>query len=107
MTQEMKTKRQALKELSAAVKAAVKEGAYNSVNEGLADCYKQQGHTELRSFKRWLETGFVVRKGEKALLLWGEPRKSQPQEKQEGKDEYEFFPVAYVFSEKQVEKLNK
>jgi hypothetical protein len=48
-----------------------------------------------------------VKKGEKALLLWGEPRKAAKQEKTTGneKDEFSFFPLAYVFSENQVEKL--
>lgn len=98
-------KRQALKELSKVVKIAIKEGIYNSVNEGLADIYAQDGHTELKSFNRWKESGFHVKKGEKALLLWGEKRKAtgSPEVYKEP-DEYEFFPVAYVFSNKQVEK---
>lgn len=53
--------------------------------------------------------GKVVKKGEKALLLWGEPRNGGKQEKEEGKDddEYKFFPLAYVFSQLQVEPLKK
>lgn len=99
------TKRQELKALSKIVKPAVKEGIYNSINEGLADLYYQDGHTELKSFNKWKESGYHVKKGEKALLLWGEKRKATgTPEVYKEPDEYEFFPVAYLFSNKQVEK---
>jgi hypothetical protein len=69
--------------------------------------YAQQGHTEIHSFKKWLEKGFVVKRGEKALLLWGQPRQAQNQEKQNDadKDEFKFFPLAYVFSQLQVQPI--
>jgi hypothetical protein len=109
MNEEMKAKRDSLKQLSKVVQMAVKEGIYNSVNEGLADIYSKEGHTELHSFRGWLKNGMVVKKGEKALLLWGEPIKGNKQEKKEGEDEegFEFFPLAYVFSQQQVEPLKK
>ena len=105
MTQEMKAKRDALKAISRQIQQLVKENVYSTVNEGLVDMYNKQGHTEIHSFKRWLELGHVVKRGEKALLLWGEPRKAFNQEKQEQKekDEFSFFPLAYVFSQLQVE----
>lgn len=86
---------------------AVKSGMYGSVNEGLVAMYAEQGHTEIHSFKQWLSKGYVVRKGEKALLLWAEPRKAFNQEKKTDneKDEFKFFPLAYVFSQLQVEPL--
>ena len=109
MTEAMKMKRAHLKELSSAIAEAVKAGAFQSINEGLVAMYAEQGHTEIHSFKYWLSLGKVVRKGEKALLLWGEPLKSSKQEKPEGveDDEYKFFPLAYVFSQLQVEPLKK
>lgn len=108
MTDEMKAKREHLKYLSNIIKMAVKEGMYSTVNEGLVDLYNKDGHTEIHSFKRWLAKGMVVKKGEKALLLWGEPRKAPNKEKQEpnDKDEFSFFPLAYVFSNQQVKPLN-
>jgi hypothetical protein len=111
MTEEMKAKRESLKQLSKVVQIGMKEGIYNSVNEGLVDIYSKEGHTEIHSFKHWLTLGKVVKKGEKALLLWGEPRKAGKQEKPEQQtsedDEYKFFPLAYVFSQLQVEPLKK
>lgn len=109
MTQEMQTKREELKSISRILQKAVKAGAFGSVNEGLVAMYAEQGHTEIHSFKKWLELGYCVRKGEKALLLWGEPRKADNKQKQteQDKDEFSFFPLAYVFSDKQVEPLKK
>ena len=109
MTEELKAKREQLKQLSNIIKMAVKEGMYSTVNEGLVDMYNKEGHTEIHSFKHWLTMGMVVKKGEKALLLWGEPRKAPNKEKQaaEDKDEFSFFPLAYVFSNKQVKPLTE
>lgn len=110
MNEVMKAKRDSLKELSKIAQMGVKEGIYETVNEGLVDIYAKEGHTEVHSFKHWLTLGMVVKKGEKALLLWGEPRKGGRQEKPDqpgDDDEYKFFPLAYVFSHKQVQPLNK
>lgn len=109
MTDEMKEKREGLKAISRMIQQLVKAGQYNTVNEGLVDMYRQQGHEEIHSFRKWLELGYCVRRGEKALLLWGEPRKAANKEKQNDKDqdEFSFFPLAYVFSDKQVEALKQ
>lgn len=109
MTNEIQQKREGLKGLSRLIQQLVKEGKYESVNEGLIDMYREQGHTEIHSFRSWLEKGYVVKRGEKALLLWGQPRKAFNQEKKtEGeKDEFSFFPLAYVFSQNQVEPLKQ
>ena len=109
MKDNIKTKREELKSLSSIIQKAVKENIYSNVNEGLVDLYSQQGHTTLHSFNQWKKEGYHVKKGEKALLLWGEPRKSINQEKKSEKenDEFKFFPLAYVFSQLQVEPLAK
>ncbi len=109
MTTEIQTKREGLKAISRLIQQLVKEGVYTTVNEGLADMYNKEGHTEIHSFKSWLSKGFVVRKGEKALLLWGQPRSGGKQEKPaEGEaEEFSFFPLAYVFSQKQVSPITK
>lgn len=108
MTDEMKAKRDYLKGLSKIASKLVQAEQADTVNDALLSMYKEQGHTEIHSFKKWLELGYVVRRGEKALLLWGKPQKGLNQEKEtEGeKDEFKFFPLAYVFSQQQVEKLN-
>ena len=113
MKQEIKEKREALKALSAPFKMLLKEGAINSINEGLAGYYAEQGHTELHSFNQWKQNGYVVKKGSKALLFWGQPQdvrknsgqdtQQQPQQDGEGKEQ--FYPLAYLFSNLQVEKM--
>jgi hypothetical protein len=111
MTDEMKQKRDSLKKLSATAAQMVKEmpDQYSSVNDALVAMYAEQGHTEIHSFNKWKEKGFTVCRGEKALLLWGEPKKALKQEKQaEGeKDEFKFYPLAFVFSQKQVEPIRE
>jgi hypothetical protein len=109
MTDEMKIKREQLKGISRMIQQLVKAGRYSSVNEGLVDMYREQGHTEIHSFKKWLDQGYCVRKGEKALLLWGEPRTGQNHNKKsdQDKDEFSFFPLAFVFSQLQVDPLKQ
>jgi hypothetical protein len=104
MTSEIKAKRDELKAMSAAAKMLVKEGAADSVNDGLAIIYKDQGHEVLKSYRQWQQDGYQVKKGSKALLMWAQPKKLGKVEDaaaEEKKDE--FFPIAYVFSNLQVE----
>lgn len=102
-------KRESLKAISKIIAKAVEAEQFDSVNAGLVEMYKEQGHTEIHSFRRWLQLGYHVRKGETALLLWGQPRKVVNQEKvqENEKDEFSFFPLAFVFSQKQVEPLKE
>ena len=105
-----RARRQALKDpcntLQAAAKAA---GMEESPNELLREYYAQAGHTELKTFEEWKQAGFYIRKGEKAILLWGHPKPSRQAKeaaKQAGKPEEEaendFYPLAYLFSNQQV-----
>lgn len=105
MTEEMKEKRAKLMAMSAQAKILVEMGEADSINEGLILLYEVEGHYNLKTFKEWLKAGKVVKKGEKALLLWGKPlRKQKDQEqKTEDHDDPDFYPVAYVFSSQQVE----
>lgn len=69
--------------------------------------YKDEENKKFNTFKGWIKDGFSVRKGQKAFLLWG--RKKQTVEKPNGEEkteELEFFPITFVFSNKQVHPLN-
>jgi hypothetical protein len=102
----IKAKREELKSLSAAFKLLVKEGQLHTINQGLANFYAEQGHTEIKSYRQWRKDGFQVKKGSKALLLWGEPKPINSTEpKTEAQKEETFFPLAFVFSNLQVQKL--
>ena len=57
---------------------------------------------------------YFVRKGEKALLLWGHPKPSKQalttaneNGKTEEDAENDFYPIAYVFSNMQVKQISK
>lgn len=68
--------------------------------------YKDEDNSNFDTFKGWIKKGFAVRKGEKAFLLWG--RKKQEVQNPHGEtktEELQFFPVTYVFSNKQVAPL--
>ena len=77
--------------------------------------YNPKNNLEFRSFKKWKEQGFTVRKGQKAFLLWGQPLENDKNSKDKDKKNEElneeegskFFPVAYVFSSDQVHKIKK
>ena len=105
-----RARRQALKDLCNTLQAAAKAaGKEETPNELLREYYAQAGHTELKTFEEWKQAGFYIRKGEKAILLWGHPKPSRQAKeaaKQAGKAEEEakndFYPLAYLFSNKQV-----
>lgn len=98
-------KREELKKISAPLKALLKDGAITTINEGLKEIYKAGGHNELKTLRQWNRDGKRIIKGEKALLLWGSPRKIDLKKAQEADeaDKLDFFPICYVFSNKQVE----
>lgn len=109
-------RREALKDLSYQLKQLAKETLTNpgehTVNDLLRKFYAGSGHSDLRTFNEWKEAGYHVRKGEKAILLWATPKPSKQSKeaaKSAGKDEEEakddFFPVAYLFSQMQVEAI--
>ncbi|MDR2627513.1 MAG: hypothetical protein LBC40_05725 [Dysgonamonadaceae bacterium] len=108
-------KRFCLKELSKGLRILKKNGAINSINEGLRSIYARQGHVELKSIEQWNKEGKRVNKGETALLLWERPQKyaCRPscQNKRMGGSETGkldgliFFPLRYVFSNLQVKEV--
>ena len=107
-----RARRKALKDLCNKLQQVAKAmGVEMSTNELLRQHYAQAGHTELKSFSEWKEAGYYVKKGEKAILLWAHPKPSREAKelaKSEGKNEDEakndFYPLAYLFSSKQVAK---
>lgn len=100
--------RTTLKNLSQFAKILVKEGAFDSVNDVLIDMYKKENPEikEFNTYNQWKHKGKIVKKGEKAFLVWGSPREiSQiPQENttQNENDEFKFFPLCYLFNNLQV-----
>jgi hypothetical protein len=111
----IQAKRNELKELSRHLqKQAQDHGLKTSTNFLLREWYAADGHKELKTFEQWKEAGYFVRKGEKALLLWGHPKPSKQalttateNGKTEEDAENDFYPIAYVFSNMQVKQISK
>jgi hypothetical protein len=103
-------KREALKGLSKVAKT-LQETEYKdfSINEILLNIMYQPKDRNLvfKSFNSWRECGKKVKRGEKAFLIWGRKRRNIVQETPEnGKNnEFSFFPLAFVFSNEQVENI--
>lgn len=99
--------RKTLIELSQVIRIGVKEGAFDSVNEGLKECYMKQNPDidEFKTFQQWKQEGATVRRGEKAFLIWGQPRQvEQVPEGSNEPEEFKYWPLCYLFSNRQVYK---
>ncbi len=121
MTEQTRQKRAHLVVLSQGAKMAVKMGAYDSVNEALLAMYRgdNPGVIFFKTFQQWKKEGFMVKKGEKAFLIWGAPRKinkkkensttetpettEQPANLSGTSSKKSFYPVCYLFSNLQVQ----
>ena len=90
-----------------------KERLDMTINEILLKLiYNTNGATEFNTFAQWKELGYTILKGSKAFVIWGQPRTGNENKEEtdtkrgEGEDdEYSFFPVCYLFSDKQVRKV--
>lgn len=105
-------KRENLKAISKVAQMAIKNEATDAatVNEFVIDLYKKEnpGIEEFNTFHQWKDQGFSIKKGSTAFVVWGSPRKGKlenPVKLDDGTedDEFEFFPLCYLFSDKQVE----
>ena len=103
----IQVKREFLKTISKTAAVYVEQGDFETVNEAIINTvYKDDTHKFFKTFNQWKADGFFVLKGEKAFIVWGRPTKEQKAE--EGKepsaeDESRFFPLAFLFSNAQVE----
>lgn len=110
-----KEKRENLKAISKIAQLAIKSGATEAqtVNEFVTDMYKDEnpGTEEFNTFHQWKDKGFKIKKGSTAFVVWGSPRKGKvenPVKLDDGTqdDEFEFFPLCYLFSNQQVERMS-
>lgn len=105
--EQYKANRTALIQLSTALRLLVKEGALDSVNEGLKEIYEKSDHEieEFKTFWQWKDEGFTIKRGSKAFLIWGQPRRgSQVAEGSDEPEEYNYWPLCYLFANTQVYK---
>lgn len=91
--------------LSAIARQLMEAEEVDSVNEGLIYLYdEQQGEAcEYNTFNQWKEKECTIMKGARAFCVWGQPKnvKQTPEGETEA-TEYEYWPICYLFSNKQV-----
>lgn len=84
------------------------------INDIIAGWYREEsGAKQFKTFAQWKAEGYNIKKGSKAFILWSKKKSvTKPGEATENNTEptetaYEFFPIAYLFSDLQVEKAQK
>jgi len=98
-------------------KLSVRAKAMRELDPELGECtineiiinrfYSKNGNSEFHSYRAWRELGHQVKRGEKAFVIWGRKRKAEKTEVKKGEsEEFKFYPLAFLFSNKQVEKIN-
>ena len=103
--------RERLKILSLEVADLVADETFFSINDAIVETlYKDEANRMFKSYGQWKKEGYQVRKGEKAFLLWAKPKEIQrplAENKAKELDEMmKYFPLAYLFSNAQVDQLN-
>ncbi|OFM84576.1 hypothetical protein [Weeksella sp. HMSC059D05] len=76
--------------------------------------YTSPEESEFNTYKGWKEKGKIVKKGEKGRPIWGKKKGvtlNILEDKERGKEaetkNIQFFPIAYIFSNKQVEEIEE
>jgi hypothetical protein len=94
--------RQQLKAISQQLKPLVKAGEFNNLNEAIVQLYKDATHQEFKTFNQWKREGYIILKGSKAFPVWAQPVKGSRPKEGASPEDYEYFPVCYLFSNAQV-----
>ena len=97
----IQAKRMELREISKTLTELKENGSISTINEGLKAIYTLQGHHELKTFEQWEKAGMHIKRGAKALYLWGKQSARTITENGEEK-EIKYFPMLAVFSDLQV-----
>lgn len=102
---------QLLIEHSKQVRPLVKEGMYESINQAIVEeIYKDADNHEFKTLKQWNKEEQKVIKGSHGYPLWGAPKnvekdldKEEVAKEEKGANEKPYYPIAYTFSNAQVE----
>lgn len=92
-------------EMSAQARKMVERGDFDRVNEAIIEAiYKTESPDieEFKTFGQWKQEGKTIKKGSKAYIVWGQPRKTPQTEATEEPKEYQYWPLCYLFSNLQV-----
>jgi hypothetical protein len=101
--------REDLKAKSAQVAAAVKLGQFDSINEAIiAVFYRGNEHESFNTYMGWRAEGFQVKRGSKAFHIWSRPLDVlKPDENETDEERSRYYPVAFIFSNAQVEPITE
>lgn len=75
--------------------------------------YSQSDIKEFKTFNEWKRENKIIKKGEKAFIIWAMPRKATEKikakepNKEDAESNYKFWPMCYLFSDKQVKDYEK
>jgi hypothetical protein len=73
--------------------------------------YETEGAKEFKTFMQWKQEGATVKKGSKAFIVWGQPLGTREGDQEKGiapeDSENLFFPLCFLFSDKQVRKASE
>lgn len=70
--------------------------------------YNKNDDQIFNTFNQWKKEGATVKKGSKAIFIWGQPTKASKEKENPKKgekaeiEEFEFFPLCYLISSKDV-----
>lgn len=108
-------RRHELISMTSQLKAAAASGkisgatADTPANTLLKMYYSKKGHTELKTYDEWKESGYQVKRGEHALMVWSSKKTFKYNKLDEAgkatseQGEYSAFSICNLFSQLQVE----
>jgi len=97
-------KRAILSFLTDKIRPLVKEGKFQTVNEGIIKVFYTRGeHQTFKSFNGWKEEGKKIKKGSRGFAVWSRPKKVTRKEAGKPDEQREYFNLAYLFSNAQVQ----
>jgi hypothetical protein len=106
--QNREEKKELLKSLSVKAKKIIELKGEGTVNNTIISFYKNDTHQVFKTFNAWKKESKKVKKGEKAFFVWSKKLDATKQaEKDQDEKEYKFFSIAYLFSNAQVEPMQK
>jgi hypothetical protein len=103
--EQAKARRNELMRLSKAVKMN-SAGQFKTVNEALLHFYREEsGASVFNTRSQWKRQGYDIKTPyeQSSYLLWSAPKKFKKQDGQSDGDKI-YFPICYIYSDKQVEK---
>jgi hypothetical protein len=74
---------------------------------GYYTCDSADCHSEFKTFHQWKALGKSILKGSKAFTLWGSPKEINHPDPEVEDDEFKYWPLCYLFSDKQVTEVRQ